>query len=91
MCVCVCNGCDVTRAIARELEDHNVIAECSKANNQQSQLAFIIIIINTLTLVLSVCVCVCACVCVTDVTSTNEPRLRENTREDRDVIICVHS
>ena len=43
--------------------------------------------INTLTLVLSVCVCVC----VTDVTSTNKPRLRENTREDRDVIICVHS
>ena len=31
------------------------------------------------------------CVCVTDVTSTNKPRLRENTREDRDVIICVHS
>ena len=46
-------------------------------------------IINTLTLVLSVCLCVC--VCVMDVTSTNESRLRENMREDRDVIICVHS
>ena len=33
----------------------------------------------------------CVCVCVMDVTSTNEPRLRENTREDRDVIIRVHS
>ena len=32
------------------------------------------------------------CVCVTDVTSANHrPRMRENTREDRDVIICVHS
>ena len=29
----------------------------------------------------------CVCVCVTDVTSTNEPGLRENTREDRDVIV----
>ena len=49
-------------------------------------------------LVLSVCVCVTdvtstkmlvlsVCVCVTDVTSTNEPGLRENTREDRDVIV----
>ena len=27
------------------------------------------------------------CVCVTDVTSTNEPRLHENTREARGVII----
>ena len=34
---------------------------------------------------------VCVCACVMDVTSTNEPGLRENTREDRDVIICVHS
>ena len=41
--------------------------------------------INTLTLVLSVCAC------VTDVTSTNAPRLSENTQEDRDVIISVHS
>ena len=39
----------------------------------------------------SVRLCVCVCVCVTDVTSTNELRLRENTREDCDVIICVHS
>ena len=43
-------------------------------------------IFYTLALVLSVRVCVCVCPCVTDVTTTNEPRLRENTREGRDVI-----
>ena len=32
------------------------------------------------------CVRACVCPCVTDVASTNEPRLRENTREGRDVI-----
>ena len=41
--------------------------------------------INTLTLVLSVRACVC--VCVTDVTSTKEPGLHENTREDCDLIV----